>query len=384
MIVIGFLWFGKREDIGDVMNDIELYEDKARKTALKRTTVESVIGMIARTVIQSEFRTKKNRKFVKNDIYYKLNIQPNINQSGARFWEQVIHKLIYDGDCLVIVTDTGDLLIADNFNKNDYVVFHDTFSDVIVKGYEYKRTFGRDEVLYFQYGNEKLQKLIDSLYYDYGELLGRLIDFQLRKNQIRATVDVETVVKKNEDGTNPLQIFIDKAYKAIKEKAIAIIPQQKGFTYQEHQKTTNSGQNVEEINKITNGFLDQVCQSVGLPPSLLKGDLADVEKLTRNYMIFCIDPILKIINDELNAQLVDKVEYLKGNDISIRRIRYRDLFDIATAIDKLIASGAFNGNEMRDEAGYEQTDEEIHKKYFITKNYQESEQALKGGEEENA
>lgn len=363
------------------MDDVELYEDKARKTALKRTAIESVIGMIARTVIQSEFRVKKNKKFVKEDIYYKLNIQPNINQSSAQFWGKVIHKLLYDGECLVVVTDSDDLLIADSFTKTEYAVFNDIFSGVIVKGYEFKRNFGRDEVLYFKYGNEKLQKLIDGLYYDYGELLGRLIEFQLRRNQIRATVDIEATLKKSEDGTNPLQVFIDKAYKAIKEKAIAIIPQQKGFTYQEHQKVASSGQNIEEINKLTNGFLDQVCHAVGMPPNLLKGDIADVEKITRNYMIFCIDPIVKIINDELNAQLIDKAEYLKGNNISIRRVRYRDIFDIATAIDKLIASGAFNGNEMRDEAGYEQTDEEIHKKYFITKNYQESSEALKGGEE---
>lgn len=377
---MGFLWFGRKEEI-EIMDDIELYEDKTRKTALKRMAVESVIGMIARTIIQSEFRTKKNQKFVKEDIYYKLNIQPNINQSAARFWEQVIHKLIYDGDCLVIVTDTGDLLIADSFTKTEYAVFQDTFSDVIVKGYEFKRTFGRDEVLYFQYGNKKLSRLIDSLYYDYGELLGRLIEFQLRKNQIRATVDIDGVFSKTEGATQKLQDFINKTYNAILNKSVALFPQQKGLEYQEHQKAASSGQNVDEINKIANGFLDQVCNAVGVPPSLLKGDLADVEKLTRNYMIFCINPILEIIGDELNAQLVDKFEYLKGNDISIRRVRYRDLFDIATSIDKLIASGAFNGNEMRDEAGYEQTDEEIHKKYFITKNYQESSEALKGGEE---
>src|SRR5699024_450234 len=110
--------------------------------------------------------------------------------------------------------------------------------------------------------------------------------------------------------------------------------------------------------------------------------IADAEDTTRNAMKFCIDPIIKIISDELNMQLVSESDYLKGERIQIKRISYRDIFDIAVAIDKLISSGAFNGDEIRDETGFELTDEEIHKKYFITKNYQESGQALEGGDKE--
>lgn len=383
MIHIGlFNLFSTRNEKLEILDDLSLYEDKVRKTALKRIAIESVIGMISKTIIQSEFRVIEDGSNVKNEMYYRFNVKPNVNQSAARFWEQVVNKLIYDGECLIIKADTDDLLIADDYMRETFAIFPDKFKNVIVKDYEFKRVFNRNEVIFFQYGNESLSSLIDSLYYDYGELLARLIEFQLRKNQIRATVDIEAVAGKDEKAKKRLQNFINRTYKAIKEKAIAIIPQQKGFTYQEHSKQTGNQVSVDEINKLTNGFMDQVANAVGLPVALLRGDMADVEKITRNYMKFCIDPILKIIRDELNMQFISKDDYLKGNNIDIRRVTYSNVFDVASSVDKLRSSGVLNGNELRDELGYEHADDPMMDKYFITKNYQESSQALEGGDDE--
>src|SRR5699024_76819 len=103
---------------------------------------------------------------------------------------------------------------------------------------------------------------------------------------------------------------------------------------------------------------------------------------TKNYMFFTVSPLLKKIKDEADVKFFTKNEWIDGQCIEIRKPSYRDLFDLATAVDKLISSGAFNGNEIRSELGYEMTDEEIHSTYVITKNYQSSGEALEGGEED--
>ncbi|MGN7397558.1 hypothetical protein [Peribacillus frigoritolerans] len=97
---------------------------------------------------------------------------------------------------------------------------------------------------------------------------------------------------------------------------------------------------------------------MGIPIALLHGDMADVEKPTRNYMTFCIDPFLKKIRDELNAKMIDKKEFLAGKKVETKRASYSNMFDVATAVDKY--------------------------KYFIIKNYQESSEAIKGGEKNEA
>ncbi len=368
------------------MLDLDLFEDAASKTHLKRMAIETCIGLISRTISQSEFRVRKDKKTIKDEMYYKLNLRPNKNMSASYFWQKVVRKLIYDNDCLIIQSDTGELLIADSFVKNEYAVMEDVFKNVIVKDYEFKRNFLMSEVIYIQYSNEKLSKLIDELFYDYGDLFGRLLEFQKRKNQIRATIDTAGVTGTDKQILDKVQNFINRVYGAIRDKAVALIPQQKGFDYKEHQQNTSVGPSVDEINKITDGFMSQVAAALGIPIVMLKGDMADLEKPTRNYMVFCIKPLVKKISDALNYTVIDRKDFLIGKHLEIRTPTYSNIFDLATSIDKLIASGGWNRNELRDKVGDEMVDDPKMDEYVMTKNYESIDKTGtddKGGEEED-
>jgi HK97 family phage portal protein len=365
----------------EFMLDFDLIEDTSSKIHMKKLAIQTCINMIGRTISQSEFYVKKNKEIVKDEMYYRLNVRPNANMSAGHFWQTVIHKLIYDNECLIIQSDTQDLLIVDSFTRVEYALFEDNFKDVTVKNYTFNRTFKMSDVIYLEYSNEKLSTLLDGLYSDYGELFGRIIDFQKRKNQIRATVDVEGMTGKSEEASKKLQNFINRVYKAIMEKSVAVVPQQKGFVYKENQVNTST-QSVDEVNKVADGFLEQVAKALGIPVSLLRGDMADVEKSTRNYMTFCIDSFLKKIKDELNAKVIDKKDYLAGKKMEAKRVTYSNMFDVASAVDKLRAAGVANGNELREELGMERVDDPLMDEYYITKNYQSIEEALKGGENE--
>lgn len=386
MKIIGF-WdniLNRRKEVV-VLDGLDIFYNKDDTSdAVKKAVLESVLSFISRIIIQSEFRIKDNKKYLKDEKYYQLNIKPNKNYNATRFWEEVIYKLIGQGECLIVQGKDGDLLIADEFTLHEYAVKENYYSDVIVKDLELTGIFKRQEVIHFKYGNEKLEMLTNNLYEDYGELITRMFESQKLDNQLRATVDVDiqtlksqTRIEYDEEGNevkknNPLQDFIDKAYEAIRKKAVAIIPQQNGMKYEEHSNKSSRGQSVDEINKLADSFLDQVCHAVGLPPNLLKGDMADIENMTKNAMKFCIDPILSIMKKELDRQLFTKEEYLAGKEIDIKRISHRDIFDIAVAVDKLRSSSVMNGHELRDELGLELSDDPIHETYILTKNYEEA------------
>lgn len=360
--------------------DFDVIGDLSKKFHVKKIALETCVGLIARTIAQSEFRVKDGPNIIRDSLYYRLNVRPNLNMTAAQFWENVVRRLIVENEALIIKTETDDLLLADSFYKNEYAIYEDTFKDVTVRGYTFKRTFKISEVLYFQYSNERLSSLVDSLFDDFGELFSRVLEYQKRKGQLRGLVDIELINDKTEEGQRKLQEYIDKIYKAFAEKSIAVIPQQKGFNYRE--MTTNGGgaPGVEEINKVSDGFLFQVARALSIPIALLKGDLSDVENPTRNFMRFCIDSFLRKISDELNSKLFTQPDYLNGRRLEIKRISYNNIFDVATAVDKLRASGVFSGNELREELGAERVDDEMMDQYFITKNYQELSQSLKGGE----
>lgn len=374
--------FGQRERVGFTFDPdfISLFEEKSERVHMKRLAIEICISFLARTISQTEFRVKHDNEYVKDELFYRLNVRPNKNMTASTFWQRFISKLIYDNEVLVIQADDGDLLIADDFTHKEYAVYEDLFTNVVVRDYEFKDTFRQSKVIHLKYGNEKLSRLLDSLFYDYGDLFGHILNGQKRKNQLRATVEMDMIGARNKETQAKLQEFIDNMYEAVSKRQFAIIPEQPGFKYQEHSGNGVAGQSVDEINKVTDGFLDQVAYAIGIPPSLIRGDMADIEKQTKNYMFFAINPILRKIEDETNVKFFTKEEFLKGKQVIAKKPQYRDLFDLATAVDKLIASGAFNGNEIRDELGYEKTDEDIHKGYFITKNYATADEAIKGGE----
>lgn len=360
------------------MFDLDLIEDTSKKIHMKKLAIQTCINLIAKTISMSEFRVKDGKKTIKNELYYRLNVKPNQNQSAATFWEQVIYKLIYDNECLIIQSDTQDLLIADTFTKVEYALYGDTFKDVTIKNHTYQRTFKRENVIYLEYNNEKLTPIIDGLYADYGELFGRIINAQKRKSQIRGTVDVEAINLKDEKGRKKLQNFINKMYKAFTEKEIAIVPQQSGYKYDEHSRDVK-GHPVDEVEKTSDAFLKQVARALNIPIPLVLGEIADIEKPTRNFMLFGVDPFIKKIGDELNGQLFTKTEYFSGKKMEIKRVSYRDIFDVASAVDKLRASGVANGNELRDKLGWDEVDDPILEQYYITKNY--TEDSIEGGED---
>ena len=52
---------------------------------------------------------------------------------------------------MIVQADDGDLLIADDFEHNEYAVFEDTFTNVTVKDYQFKRSFKQSEVIHLRY-----------------------------------------------------------------------------------------------------------------------------------------------------------------------------------------------------------------------------------------
>ncbi len=380
---MGFLdvIFKRNSELG-FMFDSELFQEKSNRVYMKKLAIDTCVAFLGRTISQSEFRIRSDGELVKNELYYRLNVRPNKNMTASTFWQTVVQKLIYDNECLIIQADDDDLLIADNFKHNQFAVYEDTFTEVEVKDFKFRRSYLQSEVIHLRYTNESLAPLIDGLFADYGDLFGRILSAQKRKHQIRGTVDIDTATSKDRAKMSKLQSYINSMYKSFGEKDIAIVPQQPGFAFTETSSGgSGAGQSVDEINKVTNGFLDQVATVIGIPASLLHGDMADVEKQTKNFMLFTVNPFLKKITDEGNYKFLTKDQYLNGDKIEAKAISYNSLFDIADKIDKIISSGAFSANEVREEAGREKSDDPNLDKHYITKNYTEI-GSLEGGENE--
>ena len=357
------------------------YEETSR-AYLKNMALQTVISFIARSVAMSDIRISENGKRVYNNTHYAFNVRPNTDQSASDFMFHFVYTLINEGEVLVIKTDDGSLLIADSFMRTEYAVYPDIFTNVMVKDYEFNRTFNMNEVIYLKYGNEKLAKFMDGMFEDYTKLFNRLIEVNLRSNQIRAVVGIESNQALDEKRQESLQNFIDSLFKSFREKAIAIVPKLKGFEYEEVANGSETSRSVDELTKLKKSLIDEVCDILSVPQSLIHGDIAEMDSLMKAYTKFCLGPIYKMIEDELNAKFVSKQNYLKGHRIQVIGIQPISVIENAEAVDKLVASGAYTRNEVRIKFGDEPGNDPSLDKFVLTKNYQSVDPTTEGGENE--
>jgi HK97 family phage portal protein len=369
----------KRNSELEWMFDLDLTYETSQRAYLKKLALETCINFIGRTISQSDFRFMVKGKRQLNDWHYLLNVRPNTDQSAADFWQKFIYELIYENEVLVVLSDTNDLLIADSFTRDEYAVYPDVFRDVTVKDYTFQRTFKMDEVIYLTYNNEKLTTFMDGMFNDYADLFSRMMEVSLRNNQIRGTVNIDSTQSLDKENTAKLQSFIDKLFNAFRNNSVALVPKLKGFEYNEVAKGENNGQSVDELTKLKKSLIDDVANILGIPNALIHGNLSDYETSIKSYVRFCNSPIVKKIQDELNAKLITKQDYLSGTKVDVFGLTERDLIENAEAVDKLVASGAFTRNEVRELFGKERAEDPELDKFVITKNYQ-SAGAIKGGE----
>lgn len=366
----------KRNSELEWMFDLDLVQETSHRAYLKKMALETCINFIGRAISQSDFRILKNGKRQYDDWHYLLNVRPNTDQSAADFWQDFIYKLILDNEVLVVLTDDNDLLIADSFYRQEYAVYPDVFSEVTVKEYTFKRTFQMNEVIHMTYNNEKLTCFMDGMFSDYANLFSRMIETMMLSNQIRGTVNLESTQSLDEKNKSKLQNFIDELYSSFRKNVIALVPKLKGFDYNEVANGSNNGKSIDELTKLKRDLVNDVANILGIPISLVHGEMAEYETAIKAFLKFCVNPLSKKIQDELNAKLMDKKAYLNGTKIEVKGIVEKSVLENSEAVDKLVASGAFTRNEVRELFGQERVDNPVLDEFLVTKNYTSAE----GGE----
>lgn len=369
--------FGRHEE-ASWMYDLEFFQDTTTKVYLKNMVLQTNIEFLARTISQSEFRIMNNNKSIKDKTWHKLNIRPNTDLSSSDFWQKVIYKLIYENEVLIVQSDTKDLLVADSYDRKEFALYPDRFSHVMVKDFEFERSFEMGEVIYLTYNNNKLSTFVDGLFGDYGEIFGRMISAQMRNNQIRGIVNVDSSKNMDSEEIQKLQDYVNKITSSFCTNAVAVAPLTKGFEYQEVSGSTKTGSaNFEDLAKLKKSLQDDVAKAIGIPPALINGELADMDNALESYIKFCIKPLIKKIEDELNAKLFTESDVIKGRYIKVVGIDKKDPLEHAESVDKLVSSGTFTRNHVRVMFGEEPSDDAELDNYLVTKNYTES---LEGGD----
>ena len=377
--------FKRNKDFGEEFNemfDLDFFGlEVDQRLYLKNSAIETCVNLMGRTISTADFRFIKNKKRIEHDFDYLLNVRPNSNQSAAGFWKDFIYTLLVENEVLVILSDTDELLIADSFDKIEYALYEDVFKSVTVKGYTFKRDFKMSEVIYMTYNNKKFTRFLEGMFKDYSELFSRMIETKMYENQIRALAEIDSSQRLDKENQNRLHRFIQRLYQNFRKSAFAIAPKIKGFNYEEITKgQTSKGQSVEELEKLKKDVTKHVANILGIPSALVLGELSEYETAMKAYIRLTARPLVEQIKDELTAKLIEKQDYKNGLQLKVYGVNEKSPLEMAQDADKLRGSAVANGHEIRELIGFEHSDDPIHDKFFITKNYTTSDEAVEGGE----
>lgn len=374
-------FFSGSASLGTANIDMSEYWELAASVYTRELAFESAVNLIANSVAKCEFKIYRKNQLFKDDEYYLWNVEPNKNQNSSEFLKKLINKLYRDNECLVVSTDLGELLIADSYEKTDYALVNDLFTNVTVKDYTFKRSFRMNEVLFFRLNNNDLRSLLNGLHADYGKLYEYSKKaFQKSRGQ-KGVLNISARAQGDANFEENLRKMMQDRFKPYFDADSAVLPLTEGYSYSEQDRKTYNADSTRDIRAQVDDMFSFTARAFGIPPVLLLGEVINPTMATNQLLTFCIDPLTDLLMEEINRKRFGRKEYLSGNKVVIdtKTIKHIDLLEVATSIDKLISSGAFCIDEIRMTVGEEPLGTEFGRQHWITKNYERIE---RGGDTE--
>lgn len=346
---------------------------------LRELAFETAVSMISNAVSKCEFKTFFRGKEIKEQEYYLWNIEPNRNQNSSAFIHKWIHTLYRENECLII-EQNGQLLVADSFQKQTYALYDYQFTGVTVDNFTFDKTFYMSDVLYFQLRNNDVRSLINGLAESYAKLISYAMKSYQKSKGSKGILDISTTASGRSDFKEKFENLMNERFKNFFAADNAVLPLFEGYKYTDVSTSkTYSGETTRDIKAMANDIFEFTARAFGIPPVLLLGDMADTSKAIDAFLTFCIDPLCDMLQEEINRKRNGLAGHLAKTFLKIdtRCIKHVDLLTVATAIDKLISSGAFCINDIRELVGDQPIDEPWAKQHFMTKNYSTVEDLLR-------
>lgn len=360
----------------------KLADDRKRRLDIELFFTLMAINLITGTISKCEFRTFAKGKEIKQDEYYLWNIEPNDNQNSSQFIQELILKLLFNNEALVVEVN-GKLVVADSFERTPYAFYPDTFSGVSCGDFRFDKTFSAPDVLYFRMGHENIRAHLSRLMSGYSDLLDMAIGKYKRAGGRKGTAKINRPKSGDKQFEKQIEDLFTKKFRAYFEAENAVVDLPNGVEYSEitGEGSKKSTSEIADIQGICKEAVSRVAQAFRIPPSLLQGDIADIGSLTENYLTFCIDPLTDMIEEEITRKRYGKAAFLAGYYLMIDTtcIKHIDIFDVAEQADKLIADSIYNVDEIRRKVGDAPLNTWWSKQYVRTKNYE----SVTGGENGN-
>lgn len=357
------------------LNKLEI-ELSSRKLAFQAAT-----DMVARSLAKCEIKTFAGGAEVKEADYYRLNIAPNRNENSSAWFQKLIFNLYRDGEALVVGVG-DDLLVADGFSKKKRALYDWRFDEVAVDDFKFDKPFFMPEVMYFRLNRQNVKPVVDAISEAHARLMAVAKKSFEMSGGVRGLLSINTTMPGDPSKQLKINEDVTKRFADLANNQNAIVMLGSGYQFQNLNADKKNIMTTRDYRSLVDDVIDFTAIAFGIPPVLLKGQVAGIEDVYNMYLTGCIDPLADLIETELNRQMYGQRAFLNGTycKIDTRQIKHFELFETAAAIDKLIGSGAMTINEIREKLGEPQSADPVADTHLITKNYGTAEEVTGGNQ----
>lgn len=345
----------------------------------KKLAVYTATSLIANAISLCEFRVFENHRSVKNEDYYILNVAPNLNENSNLFWHKVVNRMISNPEGAMVVELRGKLHCAEHFSiRQERPVLGNLYDGIILDGgFQLDRVFRADEVYLFRMEDESVKSLINGVNQGYGKLIQSAARAFQDTNGRKFKFKVGGMKSGDDEFAKEFQNTIAKEIKAYMENEYATYVEYEGEELEE-ESGNKQAKGIDDFLKLRQDMFQLVGQAMKIPQSLMTGNITSLKEVCDVFLTFAVDPFADTITATLNKRATYE-EYAKGNYYQCYsgKVKHKDLFDLADASDKLIASTIMCTDEVREELGMNPLNEPWSHQHYLTNNYSRVEDAAK-------
>lgn len=352
---------------------------------LRELAFQRAIQILAKMLGKCEIRTFLNNEEIFRDEYYSWNYEPNRNQNKQQFFDKLVEKMFRNGEALIVSGIDGQLYVADVFCTTRSALYGNTYSQVTVDDYTFQRTFRSTDVMYIRPNWKNVNTVLKGLYGSYARLIQYGAKSFLQSHGSKGILNISSIASNAKNFDETLKKLLNEYFKTFFESENAVLPIFDGYTFTETNRSKNYNETTtRDIKAMYDDVFDFTARAIGIPPSILKGDVQDNSKAMDELLTVALDPLAGTLESEINRKKYGKA-VLKGSRcmVDTSHIKHVDVFGNAANIDKLVQSGTHTINMILRAMGRPQVNEEWADQHFITKNYSTVQgvlDSLEGGE----
>ena len=345
------------------------------KCAWMSVAYHAVVSYVIAGMQRSTIRIRGSDRVERGYEEWLWNVRPNPNQNYSEFITRLIDQMFFGwhkGMALVVPL-RDSIWIADGWTEVKEPGRPTRYENISIDGSTEvtRKSFSADELYVFRLAEtSKWRMLFAKMEQAYDEMAESSIMAFGDKNDRRYLLKVDQQRAGTAAQENNVNDYLKNSVAPFIKGSDVALPLFRGFELSRMEADYSGGETTLDVVQIRQECFKVVATCLGIPYSFLEGNVNNFESVFDSVLTFLIDPIAKVIQDEIAAKSFTPVQWRHGAyaRVDTTHIRHIDLLTVGDQVEKLVSSSFTTPNEVRSYAGLEAADAPGMDDFYMTLN----------------